>query len=163
MAILISIRLARIGVIVLQIIVNVTARYVVATLLRQNVFEHVLSRPGAVALPGTPGDAISRLRHDADDIGHFVGAVFSTVGNASRQRAAIRDTIFNALLGTSFGGLRSLGMGMTLLLAAQALRTGHFTIGDLALFNQYLGLVTELPRSIGNLVARYRQIGVAFR
>jgi ATP-binding cassette, subfamily B, bacterial len=40
-------------------------------LLQVNMFEHVLSRPGARALPGTPGEAISRFRGDVGHLADF--------------------------------------------------------------------------------------------
>jgi ATP-binding cassette, subfamily B, bacterial len=48
-----------------------------------------------------------------------------------------------------------------LLLAAQSLRAGSFTVGDLALFVTYLGFITEFVGLIGFMWARYKQAGVA--
>lgn len=39
--------------------------------LQVNMFEHILSRPGARALPGTPGEAISRFRGDVGHLADF--------------------------------------------------------------------------------------------
>jgi ATP-binding cassette subfamily B protein len=48
-----------------------------AALLRGNMFHHVLQRPGARAVPGSPGEAISRFRGDVEAIGHFMeGVIF---------------------------------------------------------------------------------------
>lgn len=41
--------------------------YTVGALLRNNMFAHVLERPGAQALPASVGEAISRFREDVDD------------------------------------------------------------------------------------------------
>ena len=38
---------------------------------------------------------------------------------------------------------------------------GSFTIGDFALFATYLGSVAALPRWVGRLLARYKQVGVS--
>jgi ATP-binding cassette subfamily B protein len=42
------------------------------TLLRRNLLKHVLNRPGASALPESPGEAISRFRGDVNEIPLFV-------------------------------------------------------------------------------------------
>jgi ATP-binding cassette subfamily B protein len=48
-----------------------------AALLRRNLFARILQRPGARALPGSTGEAISRFRGDAESIGHCMeGVVF---------------------------------------------------------------------------------------
>jgi ATP-binding cassette, subfamily B, bacterial len=43
----------------------------VCILLRQNILRHVLRRPGARALPDSPGEAVSRFRGDVEEIGWF--------------------------------------------------------------------------------------------
>ncbi len=45
------------------------------TLLRRNMLAHVLSRPGARALPGSAGEAISRFRDDATESLSFLSLV----------------------------------------------------------------------------------------
>ena len=52
----------------------------VATLLRLNALEAVLERPAARALPGTTGEAISRLRTDADAIPGFLTWTLDPIG-----------------------------------------------------------------------------------
>ncbi|MFL7810194.1 MAG: ATP-binding cassette domain-containing protein [Anaerolineae bacterium] len=44
----------------------------IATLLRRNMLKYVLRRPGAAALPESPGEAISRFRGDTIEIPLFV-------------------------------------------------------------------------------------------
>jgi ATP-binding cassette, subfamily B, bacterial len=46
-------------------------RNAAATLLRRNVVENMLRRPGAAPLPVAAGDAINRLEDDAGDLGDF--------------------------------------------------------------------------------------------
>lgn len=41
----------------------------VCILLRQNILRHVLRRPGARALPDSPGEAVSRFRGDVEEVG----------------------------------------------------------------------------------------------
>jgi ATP-binding cassette subfamily B protein len=48
-----------------------------AALLRRNLFARILQRPGAHAVPGSPGEAISRFRGDVEAVGDFMeGVVF---------------------------------------------------------------------------------------
>jgi ATP-binding cassette subfamily B protein len=42
------------------------------TLLRKNLLRHILNRPGASALPDSPGEAVSRFRNDVNEIPLFV-------------------------------------------------------------------------------------------
>jgi ATP-binding cassette subfamily B protein len=48
-----------------------TFRYVAQALLRRNIVANVLRRPGARALPVSPGDAINRLRDDVAELADF--------------------------------------------------------------------------------------------
>jgi len=43
-----------------------------AALLRRNLFEAILGRPGAQALPDTPSEALSRFRDDVDELTRLV-------------------------------------------------------------------------------------------
>jgi len=42
------------------------------TLLRKNLLQHILRRPGAASLPDSPGEAVSRFRNDVVEIPLFV-------------------------------------------------------------------------------------------
>jgi ATP-binding cassette, subfamily B, bacterial len=44
----------------------------IPTLLRKNLLQHILRRPGASALPDSPGEAISRFKNDVNEIPLFV-------------------------------------------------------------------------------------------
>ena len=87
-------------------------------------------------------------------------ARFDTL-NERRRQTALQDRLFNELLGSIFRNAGSLGTGLILLLAAQSLQRGSFTVGDLALFVAYLGFITEFVGMIGFMWARYKQAGVA--
>jgi ATP-binding cassette, subfamily B, bacterial len=52
-------------------------RYRIATLLRKNLFERILDRPGARAVPESPGEAISRLRDDVDEVCFFMAEMLT--------------------------------------------------------------------------------------
>jgi ATP-binding cassette subfamily B protein len=55
----------------------------------------------------------------------------------------------------------NLGTGLILLLGAQAMRAGTFSVGDFALFVSYLGFVTESTAFAGRFLTQYKQLGVS--
>ncbi len=81
--------------------------------------------------------------------------------NERRRQTALADRLFNEILGSIFRNSGSLGTGLVLLLAAQSLQRGSFTVGDLSLFVSYLGFITEFVGLVGFMWARYKQAGVA--
>ncbi|HEU5088041.1 MAG TPA: ABC transporter ATP-binding protein, partial [Roseiflexaceae bacterium] len=88
-------------------------------------------------------------------IEHFRGL------NERRRVAALRDRLFEEVLHSVFWNAGNLGTGLILLLAAQALRNGSFTVGDFALFVFYVGFFTETAGFLGFVFARYKQAGVS--
>ncbi|MFZ5915431.1 MAG: ABC transporter ATP-binding protein [Chloroflexota bacterium] len=64
--------LARVAAIFADVTVYFGFRYTQAALLRKNLFEHILKRPGARAVPESPGEAISRFRDDVDQVAEFM-------------------------------------------------------------------------------------------
>ena len=54
--------------------------YRIEALLRKNLFEHILQRPGARAVPGSPGEAISRFRDDVAEISNFMAESLILLG-----------------------------------------------------------------------------------
>ena len=71
-ALVVGTALARVGFIFGDIAVHVTNRFTLGALLRRNLFERILDRPGARAVPGSPGEAISRFRGDVDEFAGFI-------------------------------------------------------------------------------------------
>jgi ATP-binding cassette subfamily B protein len=55
---------ARVGAILGTALTDVRHRFIMGTLLRQNMLQCILNRPGAQAIPGSPGEAISTFRDD---------------------------------------------------------------------------------------------------
>jgi len=55
---------------------EISMHLVIATLLRKNILTRILEYPGAKALPESPGEAISRLRDDVNDIPAFLTWIF---------------------------------------------------------------------------------------
>lgn len=80
-----------------------------------------------------------------------------------RQRAALRDSVLEQLLNSTFGNTVGLGTGLILILAAQSMHSTQLGLGDLALFIYYLGFVAENTQFFGMFLAHYTQTGVAFQ
>ncbi len=191
---------------------DVTFRYTTGALLRRNLFASILRRPGAQAMPISPGDAISRFRDDVGETSDFplwlpdmfgqtaasliaivimarinltitlkmsyhifLGEVFGAtqavkVANAekdvighfrklndTRRKVMLRDRLFNELLHSIFDNAATFGIGVTLLLAGQAMANKTFTVGDFALFIYYLWFTTQLPSQWGLFIGDYKQ------
>jgi ATP-binding cassette, subfamily B, bacterial len=215
-------------------------------LLHKNMMSRILERPGANALPESPGEAISRFRGDVWEIPLFALWINNIIGNAlfftisisimisinrqltvialiplivviliansatgrietyrlevrkrsgivtgfiaetfnavqavkaataesrvigyfdtlneKRRQAALKDRLFNEILGSIFRNSSNLATAVILLLAAQSLQTGSFTVGDFALFTTYLANTTDFVTFFGFFMARYKQAGVA--
>src|SRR5689334_15816380 len=79
-AVLIGIALARVSSLFIGNLAEITLQFVSATLLRRNLFVSILRRPGAQALPASTGEAISRLRNDAQEVAGMVGWLGDPLG-----------------------------------------------------------------------------------
>jgi len=78
-ALVIAAALGRSGFLFGAIAVHVSNRFALAALLRKNMFSLILDRPGARAVPGSPGEAISRFRGDVNEFSGFVCEIFFPV------------------------------------------------------------------------------------
>ncbi|MEM7537982.1 MAG: ABC transporter ATP-binding protein [Chloroflexota bacterium] len=81
--------------------------------------------------------------------------------NEERGATAIKDRLFEELLGALFRNTVSLGTGIILIFAGNIMQDGSFTIGDFSLFVYYLGFVSEFATQLGMFFARMKQAGVA--
>src|SRR5205823_777937 len=81
--------------------------------------------------------------------------------NAGRRQAAVKDRLLEEILRGAFWAV-NIGTGVVLLIAGRALRSGSFTVGDLALFVYYLGLFNGFVNDFGSGLAGYQQQGVSF-
>jgi len=57
-----------------------TFQYTVTALLRGNIFDTILRRPGARAVPESPGEALSRFRDDAQELAWFMSEMLIVLG-----------------------------------------------------------------------------------
>jgi ATP-binding cassette subfamily B protein len=100
--ILVALAAGRAVAIFLDVTVYNDFRYSLAALLRGNVFQHILTRPGARAVPESPGEAISRFREDVDEIAGFLSesliltgfGLFALVAVIVMMRIDVRITLF---------------------------------------------------------------------
>lgn len=83
--------------------------------------------------------------------------------NDHRRQAMVRDRLLSQVVDALSHGTIDIGMGLILLLAAQAMVGGTFTIGDFALFAAYLWPMTHVMSMAGQLITLYRQSGVSLQ
>jgi ATP-binding cassette subfamily B protein len=83
--------------------------------------------------------------------------------NAKRRTAMVRDSLTSTMLNSTTSNLTSLGTGLIMVLAAQALQGSQLGLGDLALFLYYLTYVADFTQNTGMVLAQFAQSRVAFR
>jgi ATP-binding cassette subfamily B protein len=81
--------------------------------------------------------------------------------NEARRQAALKDRVFEEMLSAVFFNAVNVGTGIILILAAQSMREGTFTVGDFALYIFYLERITQLMRVFGMTLSKYKQVGVS--
>ena len=117
-------------------------------------------------------------REAAGDVGGFIGEMFGSAEaikvsgaethvldefdrvNAERKQATLRDVLLTQSLNAVFQNVQSIGTGAILIVVGQAMLSGQFTVGDLALFTFYLWAFSGFVMDIGLLMIVYRQTGV---
>jgi ATP-binding cassette subfamily B protein len=83
--------------------------------------------------------------------------------NEIRRAAALRDQLLTNLINAFSFGAANIATGVLLILTAQSLQSGQFTIGDFALFASYLGWMAFVMGMVGGYVTKYQQVGVSLR
>ena len=96
------------------------------------------------------------------------GAQEATAGrlarlDAERARWAVRDQLLERSIRAAFAATATVGSGLVLAVAAGAMRTGDFSVGDFALFAYYLTFLGEFSAEFGGLLLQYRQAQVSWR
>jgi len=79
-----------------------------------------------------------------------------------RRHTATRDRVFDDALQSVTSGSGDVAMGLVLIVAAGAIASGRFDLGELVLFTVYLSWLGFFPRMIGRTIARFNQATVAF-
>lgn len=81
--------------------------------------------------------------------------------NDKRRQSVLKDKVFTQLLNSIFANMSNIGIGLVLLLAAQAIRDGSFSIGDFSIFVYYLTMVTDFIQRLGRFLTLYKQSSVS--
>ena len=96
---------------------------------------------------------------EADAVHHFDGL------NEARRKAVLKDLLFNQLLVSMNSTIVNLTMGVILILVGEMMREGIFTVGDFALFVNYIALgqisVSGFATWLGRLLAAFKQADVS--
>jgi ATP-binding cassette subfamily B protein len=79
-ALLVGVGISRAAGITVAIYAETTAREVIRSLLRRNLLDRILHRPGSAAVPYSAGEAISRFRDDVDAVGFFLTWMLDPLG-----------------------------------------------------------------------------------
>ncbi len=83
--------------------------------------------------------------------------------NQKRHKLMLRDTLFTQMLESIYENTISLGTGLILLLVAQSMKNGSFSVGDFAVFVYYLGFVADFTQFFGKYIAHYQQTCISFQ
>jgi ATP-binding cassette subfamily B protein len=70
-ALLVVVSVARSALILVDMYLYFAWQFSSSAIMRRNMFERILQRPGAHALPSSTGEAISRFRVDPEEVGDF--------------------------------------------------------------------------------------------
>jgi ATP-binding cassette, subfamily B, bacterial len=81
--------------------------------------------------------------------------------NYRRERALVRDETVSAVVPAVTIQMATVGAGLVLLATAELLRSGEFTVGDLALFDAYLYHCVLFAAGIAGFLTTWRQAQVS--
>ncbi len=80
-----------------------------------------------------------------------------------RKKAAVRDQLLTKILDSIFQNTVIIGTGLILVLAAEPIRQGTFSVGDFSLFVYYLGFISGFTEFFGSYLSRFRQTAVSIK
>jgi ATP-binding cassette, subfamily B, bacterial len=120
------------------------------------------SREAAGKVTGFLGEVMGSVQAvQVNGAEEAVTGYFRTI-NEERRITSVRDRLFEEILMSVFRHTSNLGVGVILILAAQSIRDGSFTVGDFVLFATYLEPITAFTGLLGAFFARYKQMGVSY-
>jgi ATP-binding cassette subfamily B protein len=82
--------------------------------------------------------------------------------NEARRERALKDTVLTELFRNVTDNMVHVATGVVLLVGANALRQGTFTVGDFALFVTYLPRLTGVMSFVGLMFVQHKRTGVAY-
>jgi ATP-binding cassette, subfamily B, bacterial len=110
---------------------------------------------GAIAEVLTAIQAV-QLANAEDHVRDYVARL-----NDQRRATMVNDSVFQQALESIFTNSATLATGIILLVAAQSMRLGRFTVGDFALFVAYLNSLSLFTTQFGIFLAQLKQAGVS--
>jgi ATP-binding cassette subfamily B protein len=81
---------------------------------------------------------------------------------AIRRGTAVRDTVLQQTVDGLASSTSDITVGLTLLVLVPAVRSGNFSVGDLALFVTYAIQLGELPRYVARIITSREQAIVSY-
>ena len=135
-------------------IVNVSRRFIqryrtaqrISTEQSTNFINELFQSILAVKVAGTESNVITHFRKLND----------------TRRKATLVDNLFNQFLQSISFNINNLATGVVLLLIAEQMRTGEFSVGDFALFTTYIGEVARSGSLVGSIMAQHKRAEVSF-
>ncbi len=135
-------------------IVNVVRRYIrryrtaqrVSTERSTNFINELFESILAVKVARAESNIISHLRQLND----------------ARRKTTLVDNLFNQLLMSISHNISHIATGAILILVAEQMKSGTFSIGDFALFTTYVGEVARSGSLIGSILAQHKRAEVSF-
>ncbi len=100
--------------------------------------------------------AVKVARTEPNVIAHFRKL------NDARRKATLVDNLFNQVLRSISFNIGNLATGVILILVAEQMKAGAFTVGDFALFVTYIGDVARSGSLIGTTMAQHQRAAVSF-
>ncbi len=100
--------------------------------------------------------AVKVARTESNVINHFRKL------NDARRKATLVDNLFNQVLQSISFNIGNLATGVILILVAEQMKTGAFSVGDFALFVTYIGDVARSGSLIGTTMAQHQRAAVSF-
>ena len=81
--------------------------------------------------------------------------------NDARRKSTLVDNLFNQMLFSVNVNISHLATGVILIMVAQAMKDGTFSVGDFVLFSTYVGEVARSGSLIGRVLAQHRRAEVS--
>ena len=100
--------------------------------------------------------AVKVARTESNVIAHFRKL------NDARRKTTLVDNLFNQLLRSISFNISTLATGAILILIAERMKSGEFTVGDFALFTTYVGDVARSGSLIGGVMAQHKRAEVSY-
>ena len=118
----------------------------VATERSTNFINEMFQSILAIKVATTQAHVISRFR----------------VLNDARRKSTLIDNLFTQILSSINFNLGHIATGVILILVAEKMKSGAFTVGDMALFATYVGQVARSGSLLGTLLTNHKRAEVSY-